>query len=231
MAKFLGVEFAPLYIPLERRLQTAGVCFYVFIFLQGLSLVGYVLFFSLLFTRFYWLSLAYLVWYVYDFGSSHRGGHRSDFVRSHKVWKYAADYFPIELVKTAELSPEKNYLFAVSPHGIMCFSSLINFGTEATGFSHKFPGITPHLITLNAQFYSPLMREFVLSSGTLSASRDSLKYVLTNQENCKQKGQVIIQKLYRYNDKILNILNIFLRRVRFLSEEPGNQRISGFLES
>lgn len=190
MTKFLGIEFAPLHIPLERRLQTTAVCIYVFIFLQGISFISLLTFTGLLFTRFYWISLLYAAWYVYDFRRPQQGGRASSTLRRWRLWKYVADFFPIELVKTVDLDPNKNYVMGVSPHAIMCFSSLINFGTEATGFSDKFPGLTPHLITLNAQFFSPIMREFVMSSGSLSASRESLKYALSNQGNCKKKGQV-----------------------------------------
>ena len=41
----------------------------------------------------------------------------------------------------------------------MCFGIFGNFGTEATGFSQIFPGINPHLLTLNTQFMPPIMRE------------------------------------------------------------------------
>lgn len=205
MSKFLGIEFAPLHIPLERRLQTAAVFLYVLLFLQCLSFVIIGLLIGLLFTRFYWLPFLYLPWYVYDFGTPERGGRRFDFYRRWPLWKYVADYFPIELVKTVDLDPNKNYILGISPHAIMCFSSLINFATDATGFSQKFPGITPHLVTLNAQFCAPLMRELVLSSGSLSASRKSLTYALTNKGNCKDKGQVII------NENFLS--KIFLRQI------------------
>lgn len=32
-------------------------------------------------------------------------------MRRSSAWKYFADFFPIKLVKTAELSPDKNYIF------------------------------------------------------------------------------------------------------------------------
>lgn len=35
------------------------------------------------------------------------------------VWKYHRDYFPVSLVKTAELPPDKNYLLCSYPHGII----------------------------------------------------------------------------------------------------------------
>lgn len=71
--KIFGLELAPLKIPLERRLQTAAVCFFVFTFLQCISLIGIFLFVYLLFTRFYWLSLLYALWYYLDHQRCHEG--------------------------------------------------------------------------------------------------------------------------------------------------------------
>lgn len=72
----------------------------------------------------------------------------------------------------------------------MCFSAFANFGSDATGFSTKFPGLTPHLITLNVQFRSPLQREFLMLNGTCCAEERGLKYILENKGRCKDKGQV-----------------------------------------
>lgn len=71
--KVLGIEFAPFSIPFERRLQTFAVFFYVFLFFQGLSLIGFVLFISLLFTKYYWITLIYILWYIIDFQRPHEG--------------------------------------------------------------------------------------------------------------------------------------------------------------
>ena len=30
--------------------------------------------------------------------------------KNHKIWKHFADYFPMRLVKTADLPPDKNYI-------------------------------------------------------------------------------------------------------------------------
>ncbi len=75
------------------------------------------------------------------------------------------DYFPVTLIKTADLDPGKNYLFGTHPHGIISFSWFINFASEATGFSKMFPGIKPHLMTLSANFFTPLLRAYSLWMG------------------------------------------------------------------
>lgn len=188
--KLLGIEFAPLCLPLERRLQTLCVLFYVFLFLQFVSLIGFSLFFYFLFTKYYWISIIYILWYFLDYQRPFKGGRKVAWSRQWVIWKYFRDYFPIELVKTTDLDPNKNYIFGVSPHGVMCFSSMINFGTDATRFSELFPGLEPHLITLNGQFFSPLMREFFMMCGACACEEKSLRYILENKGRCKQKGQV-----------------------------------------
>lgn len=40
-------------------------------------------------------------------------------VRSFLVWKWILNYFPIDLVKTADLPSDRNYLICVFPHGIL----------------------------------------------------------------------------------------------------------------
>jgi hypothetical protein len=62
-------------------------------------------------------------------------------------------------VKTAELDPSKNYLLGSHPHGIMCTGAYSAFGTEGSGFSTIFPGIEPHILTLQVQFWFPFYRE------------------------------------------------------------------------
>lgn len=186
--KVLGIEFAPLKIPFERRLQTFAVFFYVFLFFQGLSLIGFALFTSLLFTKYYWITLAYVLWYIIDFQTPHEGGRRG-LARNWRIWKYYADYFPMKLIKTAELDPKKNFILGISPHGVMSFSAFCNLATEGTSFSETFPGITPHLLTLNAQFCAPLMRELFMQSGACAASEKSLKWILNNKKPCRNKGQ------------------------------------------
>ncbi len=79
--------------------------------------------------------------------------------------KLFRDYFPIRLIKTVDLDPKKNYIFGIHPHGIMSCGIFGNFASEATGFSEKFPGIRPHLMTLTMNFFTPLMRAYALWMG------------------------------------------------------------------
>ena len=89
------------------------------------------------------------------------------------------EFFPLNLIKTHDLDPSKNYLFGCHPHGVMGFGTSGNFATEATGFSKLFPGVISHLITLNIQFRIPIFRELLMAMGICSASKESLNHILT----------------------------------------------------
>ncbi|XP_041379717.1 2-acylglycerol O-acyltransferase 2-like [Gigantopelta aegis] len=176
--KILGIEFAPLNVPLERRLQTFAVWQFTLSFMCfGF---GFLFFFIyLLFTRFYYIPLLYLAWYIYDHKTSARGGRRILWARNWKIWKHYCNYFPLKLHKTVDLDPAKNYIFACHPHGVMCISHFGNYATEGTNFSKMFPGIRPYLLVLAGQFMFPVFREYFMMTGVAEISKESINYLLT----------------------------------------------------
>jgi 2-acylglycerol O-acyltransferase 2 len=191
--KIFNIEFAPLFIPLKRRLETLSVCILLFTFFHLLTLIAVFFFvYLILYTKYYWISILYLIYYFYDFDRCEKGGFDVQFTRKSKIWKYFRDYFPIKLIKTIDLDPNQNYIMAVHPHGILSLSTIANFGTEANDFSNVFPGITPHLLTLKANFCWPLTREYNLSYGLSVASKRSFQWILNNRGACKKKGQTCI---------------------------------------
>ncbi|XP_046557532.1 2-acylglycerol O-acyltransferase 2-like isoform X2 [Haliotis rubra] len=188
--KIFGIEFAPLRIPLERRLQTVAVYQFTLSFLF-LGFFCVFLSFYLLFTRFYYISLIYAVWYYYDRPRSSRGGRRVQWVRSWSIWKYYANFFPLKLTKTVELNPNKNYIFASHPHGVMCYSHFCNFATEGTGFSEIFPGLRPYLLTLAGQYTFPFFRDYFMLTGSCSATKESMEYILSKVGKGNVLGLVV----------------------------------------
>lgn len=48
----------------------------------------------------------------------------------------------------------------------------------ATGFSAAFPGIKPHLLTLNSNFQMPFYRDILLALGVCSVSKQSCSNIL-----------------------------------------------------
>lgn len=76
-----------------------------------------------------------------------------------------AGYFPMRLVKTAELPPDRNYVAGVHPHGIVGFATYVTFCTQGTDFSALFPGIRRFPCTLMMQYWFPLRREALMLTG------------------------------------------------------------------
>jgi len=180
--KVLGVEFAPLSLPWERRMQTVSVLSWIsaFFLMGPISVVflGYIFFF----TQFGFITLLYLAWYIFDRDKCNRGGRRSMWVRKWNLWKRYCAYFPIKLVKTKSLDPTKNYLFGSHPHGVLCSGAFGAFATEGANVSQIFPGIQTHLLTLEGHYSFPIYREYLMCSGTCSASKQSLNYLLSQRE-------------------------------------------------
>jgi len=114
--------------------------------------------------------------------------YRWQWVREWQLWKWYASYFPVSLVKEAELDPKHNYILGSHPHGILCSGAFCNFSTEGTNVSKVYPGLTFYLTTLNLQFVMPFYREFFMTGGAVSASRKSIDYVL----NSKPNGNVVV---------------------------------------
>ncbi|NXE15353.1 MOGT2 acyltransferase, partial [Lophotis ruficrista] len=139
-------------------------------------------FIALFFTRFWLVSALYAAWWFIDREKPSKGGRRIHAIRNSVVWRYMRDYFPITLVKTAELDPRQNYLMGFHPHGVLAAGAFLNFCTEASGFSTLFPGITPHLMMLTLWFRVPFFRDYLMSGGLVSSDKESASYVLQRPE-------------------------------------------------
>ena len=157
----------PLITPWRRFLEGCACLKFVFTFVFmghcGLALSIY-----LLFTQFYWFSLIYYAWLYYDWDQSCKGGRRFEFLMNLKLWEFGRDYFPITLVKTAELDPSRNYIVGHHPHGVFCFGAFFNYATNATRFGDVFPGINRYLMTLHQMFKMPFFRDYFMCTGKKS---------------------------------------------------------------
>ncbi|KAI8972643.1 diacylglycerol acyltransferase [Pilobolus umbonatus] len=167
------VQWAPLKIPIERRIQMVAVLVWT---TSIVVTIGFFLYLTRY--KFLWpILLAYLTFIFVD-KTPEKGGRRIEAFRQMRLWNYFADYFPVKLVKEADLDPSKNYIFGYHPHGIISMGAFANFATEGTGFSKNFPGIVPHLLTLTTNFQLPFYRDFLLSCGLANVSRKSCEYIL-----------------------------------------------------
>ncbi|XP_042560476.1 diacylglycerol O-acyltransferase 2-like isoform X2 [Clupea harengus] len=163
---------------LTRLLQRLAVVQYILSFLF-LGPVCIILLIYLLYTSCWWITALYYLWLVYDWKTHKQAGRRWSWVRGWPVWTYLSGYFPIQLIKTHHLPPDKNYIFGYHPHGIFCFGALCNFGTEANGFSKKYPGITPFVATLSGNFLLPVAREYLMSTGVCPVTHDTIDFILS----------------------------------------------------
>ncbi len=89
------VRWAPLRIPLQRRLQTlCTLVVYIFPVLMILFNI-----FILLLPLLWPFYIAYVIWMsFFDYQTPMRGGRVINALRKLKIWKYFRDYFPAELV-------------------------------------------------------------------------------------------------------------------------------------
>ncbi|XP_030043938.1 diacylglycerol O-acyltransferase 2 [Microcaecilia unicolor] len=163
---------------MKKYIEAISVLQYVLTFLfMGIFFLALLLY--LMFTSFWIVTVLYSLWYFFDYGTSERGGRRSAWVRRWTVWKHYKDYFPLKMIKTAELRPDRNYIFGCHPHGIMCFGPSCNFCTDANNFLEIFPGIQPTLAILSGLFRFPVYRDYLMSLGICPVSKVSLDYLLS----------------------------------------------------
>ena len=76
----------------------------------------------------------------------------------HEVQPRFTRLLSLQLVKTANLDPSRNYLTGFHPHGIGVIGAFTNLCTESTGFSSVFLGICSHLMMLNLWFWVPVFK-------------------------------------------------------------------------
>lgn len=187
MPHLFGVEWAPMNIPLSRRLQTLGALHFFFITLFTPVLVLTVPFY-MLYTVFWPLIFLYALWMIYDWSSPKKGAYASEWFQRQRIHSWYAKYFPVQLHTTSEMPEEHSYLIGYHPHGIISMAAFINFATNGTGILDTLPRIRFHLCTLVGQFWTPWRREWGLLHGMIDCSRESIKHVLEHQE----KGKAVV---------------------------------------
>ncbi|XP_043854307.1 2-acylglycerol O-acyltransferase 2-like [Dromiciops gliroides] len=175
------VSFSSLSVQLERHLQTLAVILWILSFLV-LSQVCTVIFVSLFFTRFWLLSVLYSAWWYLDRDTPRKGGRQSKTTKQWRIWKYMADYFPISLIKTAELDPTRNYIAGFHPHGVLAIGAFTNFCTEGTNFSSVFPGIRSHLMMLTFWLQLPFFRDYIMKGGLVSSDKECVSHLMSKEE-------------------------------------------------
>ncbi|XP_054430206.1 acyl-CoA wax alcohol acyltransferase 2 [Pteronotus mesoamericanus] len=174
-----------MFLPSKKDFKTAMEVFAVvhwffFVFIVSFAVI-FVNIYLMVFTRYWPVPVLLLMWLAFDWKTPERGGRRFLWMRRCHLWKEFADYFPLRLLKTHDLSPNHNYILAYHPHGLLCHSVFGSLATEGVGFSKIFPGITCYVLTLGIMFWVPVIRDYIMSVGSCSVSSASIDYLLTQK--------------------------------------------------
>jgi len=168
-----GIQLVPLSVPPNRRAQTSVVCVWGFV----LPITLFIFLYLRSIPPLWPLIITYVVWIACDRAPG-RGGRRIQWLRNSVIWRLWTGYFPMTLVKTQDLPPDRRYVFGYHPHGIIGVGAIGSFATEATGFSKLFPGLRPHLLTFTTNFRLPIYRDILMALGICSVSYKSCQHIL-----------------------------------------------------
>jgi 2-acylglycerol O-acyltransferase 2 len=106
------VRYAPINVPLYRRIQTASVLLWMLMLPIALVLLIYSV------RMWFYPTLAYLVFILLD-SAPESGGRRLKWVRKLALWRHMRDYFPMSLIKTKYLDCSKSYIFGYHPSSFL----------------------------------------------------------------------------------------------------------------
>jgi 2-acylglycerol O-acyltransferase 2 len=165
-------------VPIRRRIQTGCVLLWLLGFAVFPLLMWPLVLFVVFCTPLSPFVIGYLTW-VFFYDDSAQTGKRRRPISKFRIWKQIRDYFPIRMIKTADIEPDRSYVFGYHPHGVISMGALVNFATYATGLDKTYPGVNVHVLTLAGNFYLPVLREWVLWMGICDASRETCHNILT----------------------------------------------------
>ncbi|XP_014294128.1 2-acylglycerol O-acyltransferase 2 [Halyomorpha halys] len=178
---------------MSRKFTFVEVCLQVLAafhlaFLQNLYVeMIFLILYIVLFTTYWPIIVLSIFWTWYDRETPYEGGRRLRLLTDMPYLKYLPDYFPMRLIKTADLDSNRNYLFCSHPHGLLAFSQFINFALELTPIKAFFPGFRTNLAAIDLNMKYPLLRDIAMGCGLVSASKKSLTYLL----NDSRKGNIV----------------------------------------
>jgi hypothetical protein len=181
--KLLGIEFAPLCVPMHRRYEILALSSWFVVITFG-GTIGLFIWFFLLFTRLWWLVPLYIVWMYLDRHTCENGGRIIKWVQDWRWWYHMMKYFPVEMdcVPDFSLASDRNYLFCCFPHGVIPVGPFNAIASSFGGLRRAYPEFTVKSAVLNLFFLQPISRELGLSMGMISCSIKSLNYELSRPE-------------------------------------------------
>ena len=174
--------FAPLNIPLHRRLETLCV---LVLFTCPLWFFALNLYCLLLAPRL--VFYPYLVYLTYSlfFLTAHvddRPSLLSPAVRRASVFRLFSRYFPISLSAPAPLPPAHPTIIGYHPHGIISIGAISAFATDVCGWPALSGGLRCSLVTLDASFRLPFWNLLLLACGVRDSSKRCLDLLLARRD-------------------------------------------------
>ena len=126
-------------------------------------------------------AIAYYIW-IYLQTVEYDGTGRWEWWCGLRAWSAVADYFPMKLVLTSELNPEKRYIFGMHPHGILTFAASLML-TDASTFRKKYPAMSLRGLAASSLFVVPMLREAFLWTGWVEASSRTANRMLVQKNH------------------------------------------------
>ncbi|XP_045468419.1 2-acylglycerol O-acyltransferase 1-like [Harmonia axyridis] len=169
------IDWAPLQLPLKRRLQTLAIAVDVCVSLSFIFL-GYGVSYYLMFhTKLWWVFIIYVFWSIF-IDTDRSSDRTSEWYRNCSWFKYSRDYFPVKLnrISEKELESNRNYLFCCFPHGLLSFGVKLGFTTNSEESRKYFPFHSIYTHTLPLNFYIPITRELTKSLSFVPTSKECL---------------------------------------------------------
>jgi hypothetical protein len=178
------VQWAPLHVPLARRVQTAAVVAFLSV---GPVLLAATLALALASRVALALLLAYAAWvFLVDRATPRRGGRPCRCLQRARLWAHVADYFPLT-VHTPHAGEyagsggqgqgQGPLVFGLHPHGILGVSHWLTFAADPRGVRGAL-GLDVRLLTVAANFRIPLWRDYLMGLGFVDASPESMAALL-----------------------------------------------------
>lgn len=171
---------------LDRCLQVLAAVYYGVQVSLHLTLLLLMLFIAF-FTEYWYIILVLIFWTWFDKETPFKGGRRFWICGAFPILKYLRDYFPVALVKTADLDPNRNYIFCNHPHGFFSTGLFVNFLTDFSKKNELFPNLSFYLAAVDSHLSFPLLRDYFLGLGFISSSKRGLTSLL----NDSKKGNVV----------------------------------------
>ena len=187
-------------VTMSSVLELLNVTYYVHIFFWS-SIWSISLVIALILTPYsllpYFIGLwsVYFLFIYYDRHTATTGGRHP----RHRwlLWflpstKYVRSYFNMKLVKTADLPPTTNYIFAVHPHTPWAIGGIHTLTNDLESANKLFPNVYRHFVAKPGHFIAPWLREYCYAKGSVSATRESIDYMLSQPPSGGKSKAIMI---------------------------------------